>query len=322
MFKKLVPIVAITIVLIGCGDGGSDEATSSAASGFNVFKQAKDVTQEDLNVQSNMPLSKSQFLDDLYDEQRHIDNEDIATRSSTKNAGLDCLVDLTEQESVYNKTDEHTYVFEVAYVDVSSCYSEYDKVFYSYYTNEVSVKNKNGTYHNVFTVFSDIPNSDIESYSKREITSMYMEQNMSTMAAALNVYDTKTGLEDFSKPCTMENGHIQCKEQSITIVNYDISEDFDYNVGESLVSYKEFKTDVISKNGRYYDSGTISFKINNWSGVITFIDSNTPPTFSATDGTTELEGVLDEERTVTTKSRKIMPHDYEEIRRFIPNSLR
>lgn len=299
MFKQFVLISATILVLAGCG--GSDSNNSSASSNSSTFKRAKDVTLNDLKVEGYI-LNKSQFLDYLYDSDVYIDNSELATRFKREVAKNDCLADFISQESKYDKTDEHTYVLEIANVDVSSCYSEYDKALFSYYASDVSVKDKSGVYHNFFTVFSDIPNTDIESSSKREVTSMYFESNQSGMQLSVNSYMATTGLDDFSKPCILENAHLQCRELLVSIVKYDFAEDFNYNnIGEDLTYYKDFKMDVITKNGRYYDSGTISFTINNWSGVITFVNSDTPPTFIATNGSTELEGGLDEERTITTK---------------------
>ncbi|RYZ81286.1 MAG: hypothetical protein EOP04_24285 [Proteobacteria bacterium] len=44
--------------------------------------------------------------------------------------------------------------------------------------------------------------------------------------------------------------------------------------------------------GDYYDSGSFSVVVNNWSGTITYSGATTPPTFSITNGTTTETGTL------------------------------
>lgn len=51
--------------------------------------------------------------------------------------------------------------------------------------------------------------------------------------------------------------------------------------------------DVLGVGGRWYESGTIKYKYNNWAGEIVFRGSNIPPTYTLTNNETESTGVLD-----------------------------
>ena len=304
MYKVLVSIIVTMIVLNGCGDGGSGDTSSNATSASNGLKKAKEVTQEDFNAQGDT-LTKSQFLEYLYDEDVYMDSDNIPKESDSDETGSSCSEDLLLQEAVQKQTGEHTYTIEIESVDVSSCSSQLDKYIVSVYGSDIMRQYKNGEYENNFE--NDTLNRDIQRETVRGISSVYFQYDVKGIKVSGNTYKASTGLDDFSKPCTMENGHKLCKKLFVDVTKFNVGEGTDDDFAEEKVTYKEFKIDAVLNNGRYYDSGTISFKINNWSGVITFVDSNTPPTFSATDGTTELEGVLDENRTVTTKSKRFIP---------------
>ena len=291
MKKQLLLSAMALLLLSACGN--NEKAKPNVQNSFSLNKEkeqypliqninsAKGITAPLFSIRDNAKvLTKEEFLEALNTNAYFVDTFDNADENEQA-----CITKLIDKSISITSSENSLgfYTIDSPLVDLTSCYEKDSK------------KIKTSTYSDIVsfdtpqinpTSYKEFQNSSENVISRR--TKAYVEAYLydkdSKKGVSILFYILETAINNDNKPCTKINNFLSCKQKTKNI----------YFVDSKLfnVENNEFIQEVQSEGGLYYASGSITFKLDNWSGVMTYQGVNESPTFSATNGDESVEGVL------------------------------
>jgi len=299
MYKYLAFIVGFIVLLSGCQNTSSSDVSSistissnssstSSVSTFGTFQiptVAKEISE--VHFSGAIPsLSREKFLEKIYRSNDFYDKKD--EEYSLEQLCIKEKLDLY----VYEQLKDNTYMLDSGVIDLFSCTSDENFELFSanIYNTNILLRDEN----NISISPNDFDENLLSSMSfasKHGLSMLKYLYNSEVGELNYSVLISKTGLQGFETPCIMKSGKSECITSSVKYAELDgVTKKMEYTV---------FVDETLSKNGRYYDSGKITFFIDDWIGVMTYTDKDTAPTYRASNAMEYLKGVFLEEPTVS-----------------------
>jgi len=308
--NKILPIsTVLALLLIGCessssdtnrapSDGGTPSAisTTSSSSVASVSESelmqltdAKRVTQAHFDFPPTL-ISRDDFIEELNAEDEFYNNEPETNSSIEDEEIINCINNIvyTPESGIQ---DNGSYYSEIGIIDISECYnigneeSEYVSFLYSDYRDNILFYDENN--ESIDFLNNDDSYSDIENFiyasarQLRVLNTQFLVDEQSYKAVSLYSF---TSSQDFTKACVEKNNQVDCMIRNLMYYTKDGA--------QIITNSSSFLLDVTSYDGKYYDSGNIQFSINNWNGIMTYSDDNTPPTYEATNDSDIVSGTF------------------------------
>ena len=283
MKKNIVRAVVCMMVAIGpvaCGGGGGGSANAPGNS-------AAALTADNFNVASTRTFTSSDFPSEL-------SGHSIFMYESGAPSSIDACVNAKIGSSLFTKSTNSTYTLSINDTDVKDCY-QYSGVT----TNDATI-----------SLFADhvIANDsagnpvDLSTMSYNLANTVYIIQYTMKVRMHISITGTGTGrtaemesieathaTTGFNDFCTNE-GADNCREEEVLHYQDNFSTlppDYDY-IDKTVIDTHGLG---IVRGAPYYSGGTMSFALNNWSGIMTYnADAYSAPTYTATDGTNNVSG--------------------------------
>lgn len=278
---EIFTVVALLLTLVsGCSDGSSGSSASKAST-----NPAKTLTQEDFNV-SGTNFNAEDFIGFFYSRDDFFDRLSAESNITASSATVrsQCR-DYYLSKEQYKTADDGSFYIDLLGLDLSACYGNTITVTSDIYEHKLVVKDYNNKSLDINDP-ADINNANIKSVQYRTLYIDTLHADTEKLKFDQKIIQLRSGYKDFNAPCTKIEGSLLCSSYEVENLS---SEQLSY----TLVT--QFDKNVTSVGGLYFASGSIHFKLNNWSGEITYVDATTPPTFKASDGKTVVEGTLFQE---------------------------
>jgi len=293
--KHSIYILSLSFfILSGCGSSKTTEATNETASTsnthssntLNIVSGAKEISLEYFTG-AMIGLSQEEFIEKMHTSIDFYDDE-VDDETPQEKAQSQCLGDLRDSYA-YTQSSDNSYELDVDYIDYTSCMTNPDFLSVTtsiYISNMVAIDNNitlsSESFHTLDSYTTDYTSQRVLYFTNFNVKGEEADIEYLMLSAS-------TAIDDFSKPCVKEFGKLECRIREVMYVS-----SADETVTYSLNDYVK---QVVSSKGLYYDSGSIEFSFNDWKGVMTYSDKNTPPTYIASDGYSFIQGTyLDEPR--------------------------
>ena len=276
-------LAILSFVLAGCGGGGSgDESSGSSSSVFSG--SAESIAISDFYVTSTLKLAESQVRSIINSRSIFYNNMPTSGGSSTESQ---CIDNLEDAYGVISKSGD-SYQFKFKH-DIKNCRS-----------NSTTIKSENKD--RLLTHWTRVINGesiDLTQYKRNQLPNAssgtyiyksYTEKIWNNDNKFERLYFTSSH-SNSTQPCEWTNSYINNCEVRDKYIFY-----YNNDMGETIsdVELEKYRwVNVSNSGGTYYASGSIQFTIENWSGTMTFLGSNTPSTYTAYNGSQTITGTLD-----------------------------
>lgn len=303
----LFSTISLLLILTGCGidpeDSSDDNTTiinndpkvtlntldnsSSDNNDVNTFDvDASEVTINDFIVAS-ATLTKEEFLEKLNSEDSFILYESESAISSAQD---ECIENtLASSTATFQQDEDNTYYINLKNIDVTSCFKSNENIttyIVSFYTNKLLAKNTNGDFVDLTgKTMSQI--DELDTVQKRAISKFKLIVETNGENFTINSYDAIIGSDGFDSVCEFKSPLV-CTYRSADNIEFTNPELIPFNTSTII----QMNASVLSEKDTYFNSGHADFQINDWVGTMTYTDSNTTPTFTASDGNESVSGTF------------------------------
>ena len=277
-YVKLFAMIALT-VLVGCGGGGGSSDGGSSSSSRLL---AESVSIADFNVVSTITHTEAEIREKINSQSAFYNNFPSTGGTSARS---ECIDDMEDQSGNITK-DGNYYRFSFE-KDIKDCNSDstsfQSEIMSRLLTYWSTITNGSSNDLTQYTVNSN-PSASSGTYLSRWYREIIYTNNNKYILKSLESKESNP-----SSPCewtTSTRNDCEYRRKFVTYYNNDLTT----VTGVELVKYNY--NNVVRSGGTYYASGSMEFRIENWSGVMTFNGSSTPSTYTASDGSQTITGTL------------------------------
>lgn len=267
--RQWVFLVSVMIVLAGCnkGDGNGDKTVAAPL--------PQDMTLEDFDV-SYLSLTKTQFISELQslsDYFFYALEPDPSTSVYCLNAAL--------SPYTYVKNAEGSYDLTMPFIDIADCSGATEGLRH-WVSVAVEKKLAVDDLGAPFDLEGRHFMNDLD-YTTLQRRQLIVQHISGTLEGFFLQYTSKlafTDYADFYEPCNTEY-HLHCTMRLVDDAVYD-GYPYVWQNQKVVLVYNITTSDNV--NATYFNSGTITFQINDWNGTMTYTGPETVPTYTATNG--------------------------------------
>jgi hypothetical protein len=276
--KSFFKLVALGLfVLVGCGDGGSSDSSSSSG------LLAESVSIEDFNVVSTITYTEAEIREQINSQSAFYNNFPSTGGTSARSECIDNMEDqygeITKQDSYYQ------FSFEKDIKDCRSNSTDVQSEKRSLLVTNLSRFVDGSSIDLTEYTFNNFPASSSGTFLSKYYREMIWNNNNKYVVKALESKESNP-----SSPCEWTTTTRNDCEYRVKFVFY-YNNDLTTVTGIELLRWNY--NNVVRSGGTYFASGSMEFRIENWAGVITFNGSSTPSTYTASNGSQTITGTLD-----------------------------
>jgi len=276
---------AAVVALAGGLSGGGDDSNSGASSVGNSLR-ATAISTTDFNVVSSTSRTEESMKDWINNENRFYSNMPSAGGgiSAGQSARNECIKNMRNNYGSIIKNGLF-YEFKLE-VDITNCNSISDNVNSEIKSTHITKMNINSSNSN--SEISELKFNDISysSYLYRDFREVLYNNNNKYVYRYMAFNSS-----DETAPClsAVNNVFDGCEENHLWKDYYN--NDLTTVTGIYVIKFRW--NNVVEGNGTFKESGSISFRRDDWTGYVEFIGTNNPSNYYMTNGSAVITGTLD-----------------------------
>jgi len=281
-------LALVSLLAVGCNESDSSNDDSDT----EPLKRASLVKLSDFTVDSEF-LSRADVVQEINYQDDFYFNEPLSGSGSGVITAEDkCFLSKYEEaysSNTFKKNVDGTFYLDIPKIDYSECITDGETFKVSRFLDDFLVVDYNGALVDIEgkTLYTLPSNTYIK--QQRSITTMYLTWTYQDVEIVDNIIKASVGLNGFKTPCELKSP-VQCSYYETTDTKFIEADGEEWGIVDRSVLTAN--TTLSNGNDMFYNSGTIDFTINNWSGIMSYTGANNYPTYVANSDSDSVSGTF------------------------------